>query len=141
MKEQELISIENYLEELISELQTQEIDCCQFSDKVIDIHEINSTDLHPRLFIAWDEENNCPMEEPEQYSDWVKDGSNECQLSPIGKYLFKSYHKAKLNEIIEEWTDESIWNKFPVSQTPSVYNHARREGAKWMRDKLLNEVE
>ena len=37
--------------------------------------DFNETPLHPSQFIAWDMEQNCPMEKPEDYEQYLKTGT------------------------------------------------------------------
>ena len=69
--------------------------------------------LHPSQFIPWDMENNCPMDKPPRYDDWL---GGKPIISAEGKHeywkeLYKKYQQAEGKVLFEGFDEFDGWYK------------------------------
>ena len=64
--------------------------------------------LHPSQFIPWDMENNCPMEMPDMYNDWVED---EGITDSVDHIECMKYKKAEEKVLFEGFDEFDGWYK------------------------------
>jgi len=119
-----LISLEKRIDQLLSEVnytghRLQHLPI---------FHNFLKKELKPWQFIPWDKKNNCPLEKPKNYDDWI---NGKIQMTFGNKYnkyqqaesevLFENCYAEKVNDyyIIKDEFGMTLWLSWNESKTIS----------------------